>query len=345
LTGSMLRTWILAFIPITYYFGANFYLVSQGYFNVGAVIAGVAVPIHWAFCTYFVTYLRLELTGVALAETCTRSTMCLLIYLYTKKVNPWPEANIPWTRESAFEGFKSFSKEVIVLGSSILLELVTFEISTVLVGLLHNDEIISAHSLSLNLVYTMFTPIYGTSIASSVFVANAVGAQDVAQTRSMINAAQKVTIVWATLISTILLLWRDSLIFIYTKIPGVTAAASNIMLIFALGIHADGISNTLSYSLRAIGMNNFVLKSYCVTQYALALTLGIVLSFVLGFSYKGIWIGMLVGFYAMAIILFGKLKKVDFKEKVKVISSGLNRENKFSEIVEETSDQIAVQFD
>jgi len=88
----------------------------------------------------------------------------------------------------------------------------------------------------------------------------------------------------------------------------------SMLLIYCVCLPADTGSNTMGAGLRALGKDRYVFKSFIFAYYAVGTVLSFVLGIVLEYGYKGVWAGLLLGYYAMLLLMSVKLCAINWKE-------------------------------
>jgi len=76
---------------------------------------------------------------------------------------------------------------------------------------------------------------------------------------------------------------------------------------------ADVTSNTLGSSLRALGCDRYVFKAFIFAYYAVGTLFSYLLGIRFHIGFKGIWAGLLMGYYVMLILMVLKLWKLKWK--------------------------------
>ena len=153
----------------------RFYLMALHDFNFAGIMGVASLVLHIIVCEIFKNYSSLPLVKVAvLSEGLTEILAALAVFIYVKVKNECPESlslKVDWKNLK----FCSFAGEVFMHGSSLYMETITFEITAIIVSLLHDDITIAAHASTLNFLYVCTEIFYGIGLASNTFAGNAAG--------------------------------------------------------------------------------------------------------------------------------------------------------------------------
>jgi len=307
----------------------KYYLVAQNIFNISAYILIFTSILHLYWCHLFTNVFGWELTGLAYARTLTDATSAALILLYIKIKNPNPESWIPWDPE-CLQNLWSFTKELLSHGSSIYIEWITFEISTLMMAKLNDVVVLAAYAATLNLTFLNFTLSFGFTIATSTLVANAVGegAANKARRFAWIGLGMILGIVMV--LDMCLLTFRHTVATFYTEEIAVQQVTATMFALYCLGMPLDIGSNTLGYFLRATGQDKFVLRSFLISYYMIGLVGCLFFGLIFKFGYYGIWLSLIAGFYVMFTLNIRKMYYLDWQVEVKNVSNNMKAETTVS---------------
>ena len=303
----------------------KYYLVAQNIFNISAYILTFTSILHLFWCYLFTNVFNLELTGLAIARTITDATSAGLLLLYVKVKNPNPESWIPWNAE-CLKDLWSFTKELLSHGSSIYIEWITFELSTLMMAYLNDVVALAAYTATLNLTFLNFTLTFGFTIGTSTLVANAVGEGSPNKARKYAWVGLGLIMSLVTILDIILLFFKGGIPAFYTGEINVQNVMASMLAIYAFGMPVDIGSNALGYFLRATGQDKFVLRSFLFSYYMIGLVSCLVFGVLLGFGYAGIWWSLIAGFYTMFILNIQRMYYLDWEVEVKNVSNNLKSE-------------------
>lgn len=153
----------------------------------------------------------------------------------------------------------------------------------------------------------------GVSIAVSIRIGQAIGAADRTRLRLIGFAALSVIIVWMALVMGGLILGSGYLADWLSDDPSVVALATSMFIVIAAMQIVDGVQGTMLGAARGMTDNLVPVVITMICYWIVALPVGYVLGFTLGWGPNGIWIGYGLGLACAAIAVtlrFFKMAKV-----------------------------------
>jgi len=90
-------------------------------------------------------------------------------------------------------------------------------------------------------------------------------------------------------------------------------------------MHGDLLCNTLSFILRVLGKEDFVLMGFLISYYGVGLTCSLTFGVWFGLGYPGVWTSLVIGFYLMLAVCAFKLKQIDWNKEVSRIAAAHKR--------------------
>uniref|UniRef100_K3WE55 Multidrug and toxin extrusion protein n=1 Tax=Globisporangium ultimum (strain ATCC 200006 / CBS 805.95 / DAOM BR144) TaxID=431595 RepID=K3WE55_GLOUD len=275
---------------------------------VGNVVHGVLIYVlmfHTA-----VGYVGSSIASSALIA-CYTITLCVYFFqshLYHKE---WPG----WRLGDALR----MTPEFVRLGVSGLLMFIFeywgFAAVSLFSGLLPNpDASISADSTysSFRVLCALF---YGTiSVAGSVRVGNALGANDPERAKAAAYLSIALTVL-CSVVTTFVMLWlRNVYPFAYTSDPKVVALTSNLMLLTCPFQIFAGISAAVQGIFRGSGLQLLGARLNFVCYLVLAMPIGITLAYQCKLGLTGLWLGLCAGFMFSGIYCLYWLQRANWHE-------------------------------
>lgn len=210
----------------------------------------------------------------------------------------------------AYFNFKEFDLNIIkrILrlglpsGFQYFFEVGAFSFAVIMVGWLGTDQL-AAHQIVISLASISFMASLGISTSGSIRVGNAVGRSDVNDTRRAGFSAVLLAASFMAFCGIIFVTFNQFLPTLYISDVNVISVASTLLIVAALFQISDGI--------QAVGIG--ILRGLTDVKIPTAITffaywiLGLPIGYVLGFNYDlqvvGVWIGLLIGLTASAILL------------------------------------------
>ncbi len=143
----------------------------------------------------------------------------------------------------------------------------------------------------------------GVSIAISIRVAQAIGADERERLNPIVLASLLVVVGWMTVVVTGILFGRAPLANSLSDDPEVVSLAISMFLVIAAMQIADGVQGTMLGAFRGMIDNHVPVAITLIAYWVFALPLGYALGFWLGFGPNGVWIGYGSGLSLAAIAL------------------------------------------
>ena len=143
----------------------------------------------------------------------------------------------------------------------------------------------------------------GISIAVSIRIGQAIGAEEQARLVSIGKAALLVIVSWMTLVMIGIFLGGRGIANLLSDDPEVVMLAASMFLIVAAMQIADGVQGTMLGAARGMMDNRVPVAITLVCYWVVALPLGYVLGFVVDLGPNGVWIGYGSGLAIAAVAL------------------------------------------
>ena len=188
----------------------------------------------------------------------------------------------------------------------ILMEGSLFVIAALLIGSLGANAIAS-HQIAINIASITFMVPLGIGMATTVRVGNAVGAGD-AQRARRAAAAGLLLAVGAQLVSaSVLALSSRQLAALYTTDVVLAGLAAELILIAAIFQFSDGLQVVAASALRGLKDARVPALLTAVAYWGIGMTLGWHYAFELERGAPGMWLGLIAGLTAAAVLLLIRL--------------------------------------
>jgi MATE family multidrug resistance protein len=264
------------------------------------------------FINFFINWLliygnwgfpEMGLTGAGWATFGSRLFMMVLMAVYVTRSDFFKKYDI------SFRNFKiDFSKIKKILnlglpgGVQYFFEVGAFSFAAIMAGWLGTEQL-AAHQIVINLASISFMTALGISAAGSIRVANAVGKENIKETR---EAGFTAIIMGGCLMGGFgitFVLFNHFLPSLYISDDGVLAYASSLMIIAAMFQISDGVQAVGIGVLRGLTDVKGPTLITFIAYWILGLPVGYILGFILKMQVFGIWIGFLVGLTVSATLL------------------------------------------
>ena len=186
------------------------------------------------------------------------------------------------------------------MGLSILIEVTGFTFMAFFISRI-GATVVAGHQIAVNMVSMMYMVPLSIANASSVLVAQRIGAGDAADARHIGWAGLEIGVLVAAVLGSAVYLLRETIVGLYTSNPVIVAAALPLLAWVALFHLADAAQTIAAFVLRAYRIATVPMVVYVIAIWVIGLGGGYVAAFdVVGNAPS--WMRGVRGFWAMATI-------------------------------------------
>ena len=247
-----------------------------------------------------------------------------------------------------YEVLKPFWKLAISGALSITAEAWSFEVTTILAGLVGTVEL-DAHTITLTIATFIFLSFpFAIGIAASIRVGHLIGDQRPEDARRSSNASFMLSTSLQAVLSIVLWLCKDLLGNLFSSDEEVASLVAELIPISCIFMIGDAIQATSGGVLRGLGRQKMVLWLNILGFWAFAVPIGASLTFAAGLGVFGLWWGFVIGIYLSAAICLLYLHRVDWTEEarrtVKRLSA-IGMSTKDMEMMSNADDEMAMPSD
>jgi multidrug resistance protein, MATE family len=246
---------------------------------------------------------QLGLAGAAWATFSSRVFMALVIMIYVMKNIKFKQYDVSFH----FHGLDiPVIKKILSLGLpsgfQYLFEVGAFSLAVIMIGWIGANEL-AAHQIAINLASISFMAVLGISQASSIRVGNAMGDKNIANVRKagftgIILGASIMALAGLTFI-----LLNNFLPTLYIDDKAVISIASRLIIIAALFQLSDGTQAVGIGVLRGLTDVKGPTIITFIAYWLISLPIAYLLAFNFKLGVEGVWIGLLIGLTASALML------------------------------------------
>ena len=283
--------------------------LSIGANLVNALLCYVLIFGHWGAPT-------LGLMGSAWATLAARILMALLMAAYVlraERLRPYREAVRSWLRPDPAT-LRQLLGLGLPIGVQMMLEMGAFSFSALMVGWL-GVTALAAHQIAINVASVTYMAASGIAAAATIRVGRLRSLGELAEARQAGYAAYWLTFGLMSATALLMVLLRGRLPLLYLALdnapadPAVVAQAATLLLIAAAFQVSDGLQVVGLGALR--GLEDVKVPSVValLAYWALALPLGYGLGFGLKLGAPGVWLGLLAGLSAVAVVLLRRFRR------------------------------------
>ena len=191
----------------------------------------------------------------------------------------------------------------IPMGLSILIEVTGFTFMAFFISRIGATPV-AGHQIAVNMISLMFMLPLSIGNASSVLVAQRIGAGDGADASRIGWAGLEIGVLSAAVLGSTVYLLRESIVGLYTSNPIIIAAALPLLAWVVLFHIADAAQTIAAFVLRAHRITTVPLVVYVVAIWVIGLGGGYVVAFVLT-DFGPVWMRGARGFWSMATLGIG----------------------------------------
>lgn len=167
----------------------------------------------------------------------------------------------------------------------------------------------AAHQIAINVSALCFMIPMGVAEATTVRVGHALGAGDAAGIRRAAHAGYVIVLATQAMSATALLLGHDAVVALYTRDLAVAALAGNLLLFAAAFQFPDGIQVLSAGALRGLKDTRVPMWLAVLSYWGLGMPLGAGLGLGLGWGPQGMWLGLILGLTAAAVLMATRFQR------------------------------------
>lgn len=289
---------------------------SQYLYAVPMIIQIITTGLHFVWCSLFYEY---QVKGIAYAMNITLFINMIAIELFNLIFNPRKKSYAPWSLE-VFKELKSYVFLTTPIAMTTFLEEFSYEINSIVAGLLQSDVILAAHVALAHSGSLFYCLPEGFSAALNSFVGMAIGEKK--QYKSKRFALMGVTggLVIITISSLFLWIFKMNWALYFTENTDVVNILIDFLPLFILNTFLDALQLTLGAIIKVVGKGKIALILYFVCLYIIANPLSYFLGIVMNMGLLGIWLGVIIGVSLLSIVFFIMVLKIKWEKEVILMS-------------------------
>ena len=167
----------------------------------------------------------------------------------------------------------------------------------------------AAHQIAINVSSLCFMVPMGVAEATTVRVGHALGAGDVRGIRRAAHAGYLIVLGTQALSAITLLLGHEAIVALYTQDVAVAALAGSLLLFAAAFQFPDGIQVLSAGALRGLKDTRVPMWLAAFSYWGLGMPLGAGLGLWLGWGPQGMWLGLILGLTAAAVLMATRFQR------------------------------------
>ncbi|KAJ3111959.1 hypothetical protein HK100_002497 [Physocladia obscura] len=301
--AALFLRWLTLGAPGYIYFEATKkFLQAQGIMDAGSYVLMIASPINVLLNYLFVWHpaFALGFIGAPIATSITYWLMLCLLVLYIVYIDGMAGWG-GWNRKACtnLHSFMSLALPGIFMVST---EWWAFEIVALAAGLLGRVPL-AAQSVIMTTDQVINTLPFGISIATSNRIGNLLGlALPAKRPRMSALASAGVASGVGGVLMVAMWLSREKFGYLFSDEKEVIELVSEVMPWVAMFQVADGLAASCGGSLRGMGRQHVGAAVNVFAYYVIALPLGFLFAFRMGFGLEGLWIGQCIALFLVGIL-------------------------------------------
>lgn len=267
-------------------------------------LIGLFFNIFWNYTLMFgkFGFPALGAIGTGWATMIVMWVMFICIFIFTLRFKPFKRFQIfSEIRRPDFGYMKDLLKLGLPIGVTFTMEVSLFAIVTLFMGLI-GTVAVGAHQIALNLASVTFMVALGLSSAVTVRVGQNLGKGSLSNAR--FSGYTGIILAVSLMCCTALMFFTipELLVSMYTADPDLVELAVQLLLLAAVFQISDGLQVSGAAALRGLKDTRFPMIVNFVAYWLIGLTSGYILGIHFGWGPKGLWIGLIAGLTAAAIL-------------------------------------------
>lgn len=333
-------------LGMVYFDVAKNYLIAQKTFVPQGYIQIIMTVIDIT-CQYLTMYhFDLKIVGYGISRFINEWGRALLIYLYIRFSKKCQESQVPWSFE-CFRGILKQYKYQITAGGTVIIEILAIQIIILQTAYFSSEEI-AAGLIFQRIGSLFFNVVWSFNIALSSFIGNSMGEQNIVRAKALFRLGLKFTAIMTITTWIILKCYSDSILKWFSQDQLVIKPARQLIILYYMLCVSDFTQNVLGCTVRSIGKEKVISKSFFFTYYFFAFPVSLLMAHVLKWKLLGLFGALGLAQIVNCTICTVILLKVDFQEQAQFIVNRVKQNsvssfNKFEskELTEEAAPETS----
>ncbi|WP_158856863.1 MATE family efflux transporter [Lunatibacter salilacus] len=270
----------------------------------------INIFLNWVLIYGELGFPALGLNGAGWATLISRVLMGGIIYYYVKGSKRYRRYRTPLV-------FKNLSRPIIgrmlkigvPTGFQFVFEVGAFSTAAIMMGWMGVNAL-AAHQIAINLASVSYMMASGLSAAAMVRVGNQLGRKDIVTLREVAFSIFGMVAIFMSFFAIMFIVFRNHLPLIYIDDIGVVNTAATLLIIAGIFQLSDGLQVVGLGALRGLSDLKVPTLVTLIAYWVVGLPLGYVLAFVFDMRETGVWIGLLTGLTATAILLIYRFDRL-----------------------------------
>lgn len=300
------------------------FLQAQGIFHAAQYVLYICTPIN-ILLNYLLVWdenMGIGFCGAPLATAISYTLMAALLFCYVYFIDGskcWNGLNI----EESFSNWGPMASLALPGVIMIEAEFLAFEILT-LSAARFGTETLAAQSIASACATLIFQIPFGLSIAASTRIATHIGSNSITNAQTAVNVSLIIALCLGLITTTSVYNGRSIIISWFTNDANVIFNALPVLGILAVNQLSDTVNVIAAGCLRGQGRQKIGSSLNLGCYYIIALPLALTLAFKKEFGLEGLWLGLGVGIFILAISETIAVKQVNWEA---VLQASIKRNN------------------
>jgi len=271
----------------------------------------VCTILHFGWLYLLVTYLGMEIKGVALATFLTYFSQFIFVEIYGLFV-PEVRAAMFFPTKESFREWGSYLKLSIPSTLMLCAEWWAFEVLILLAGYIGVVEQ-AAQILLFNMIALMFMVALGMQEATCALVGNSVGENNIPQAKRFFRISFAISSMAIILVIVLVFFTREQITRLYTNEELVVQTTVKTIPLLCIQFLWDGTQGYLQGVIRGLGLQGKAAIICLACYYLIAIPLAYVFAFVCELGNTGLVMGVMCGGFVQAASYLALVLKSDWQ--------------------------------
>ena len=319
LVSLHLSEYVVNTLPALYF--AGLFDLRAIYFNAQEVfLAPVLIQIfttisHYFWCALFFDY---HIKGIAYAMDLSLFINFLLLEVYNLLWSPRRLSYVTWSKD-VLTNFWDYMKLTIPIGMTTVLEEFSYEVNSLIAGIMTPTTILAAHVTLANVGALFYCLPEGFATGINTYVGISLGERKEykAKRHAIIGFIGSIVVMMVSY--AVLWVSLDYWVVLLIDIEEVIFLIKKTFYLFALVGFLDTIQLSVGAVVKVTGRGNLALLMYLICLYVLANPLSYVFGISMRLGLEGIWDGILVGLALLGLLFVIIVARIDWRKEIEMV--------------------------
>lgn len=311
----------LAVIGLTIYDTLKAYVNAHTIFFPIMIIQLFVLTAHWFYCRIFVTTFQLGIKGVTLAFGFSQLTGASILLMYILLNKKFKRTRVLPNKTALAGIWQQFVNELYI-SSFFILQLLAFMICVLMSGTFSLDQTVS-QTFTFNIAIFFFTPIFALSETAMILIGNSLGRKEALRAKNFTRAIITVALLFVVVEMCTVYFLGEEIVRFLSSDENIIQDTVETLFVYIWIMPADFIQMTITSILKGAMRERVGALLSLISFYGIGIGGAFLFGKVLGFSSEGIWGGLGIGIYSMAILASFLLWKTDYESQIRKIDDRL----------------------